>query len=201
MTRTADTVEIVQLVQAWGLRRDQGLWAELARTFTEDGTISVSWFAGPHADFIERCRATHKALSPRSKHLIGVPVVDIEADRAIAETSIQILGRANLEGIAVDNTSYGRFVDRLLRTGDCWRIASRIAVYEKDRLDPVVPSADFDRFMQETDFSALPEAYRYLGYRLLQGGRQLLPDIIVDGSPEAERLLEETGNWLRGAAS
>ena len=201
MNRTADTLEIVQLVQAWGLRRDQGLWAELARTFTEDGTISVSWFAGPHADFIERCRATHKALSPRSKHLIGVPVVDIEADRAIAETSIQILGRANLEGIAVDNTSSGRFVDRLLRTGGGWRIGSRIAIYEKDRLDPVVPSADFDRFMQETDFSALPEAYRYLGYRLLQGGRQLLPDIIVDGSPEAERLLEETGNWLRGAAS
>ena len=201
MNRTADTLEIVQLVQAWGLRRDQGQWAELARTFTEDGTISVSWFAGPHADFIERCRATHKALSPRSKHLIGMPVVDIEADRAIAETSIQILGRANLEGMAVDNTSYARFVDRLLRTDGGWRIGSRIAIYEKDRLDPVVPSADFDRFMQETDFSALPEAYRYLGYRLLQGGRQLLPDIIVDGSPEAERLLEETGNWLRGAAS
>ena len=201
MTRTADTVEIVQLVQAWGLRRDQGQWAELARTFTEDGTISVSWFAGPHADFIERCRATHKALSPRSKHLIGMPVVDIEADRAIAETSIQILGRANLEGIAVDNTSYGRFVDRLLRTGGGWRIGSRIAIYEKDRLDPVVPSADFDRFMQETDFSELPEAYRYLGYRLLQGGRQLRPDIVVDGSPEADHLLAETGNWLRGAAS
>ena len=201
MTRTADTVEIVQLVQAWGLRRDQGLWAELARTFTEDGTISVSWFAGPHADFIERCRATHKTLSPRSKHLIGVPVVDIEADRAIAETSIQILGRANLEGIAIDNTSYARFIDRLLRTDGSWRISSRIAIYEKDRLDPVVPSADFDRFMQETDFSALPEAYRYLGYRLLQGGRQLRPDIIVDGSPEADRLLGEASNWLRGAAN
>ena len=64
-----------------------------------------------------------------------------------------------------------------------------------------MPSADFDRCMQETDFSALPEAYRYLGYRLLLGGRQLRPDIVVDGSPEAERLLEETGNWLRGAAS
>ena len=201
MNRTADTLEIVQLVQAWGLRRDQGQWAELARTFTEDGTISVSWFAGPHADFIERCRATHKALAPRSKHLIGMPVVDIEADRAIAETSLQILGRANLEGIAVDNTSYARFVDRLLRTGGGWRIGSRIAIYEKDRLDPVVPSADFDRFMQETDFSALPEAYRYLGYRLLQGGRQLRPDIIVDGSPEAERLLADAGQWLRGAAS
>ena len=201
MNRTADTLEIVQLVQAWGLRRDQGLWAELARTFTEDGTISVSWFAGPHADFIERCRVTHKALSPRSKHLIGMPVVDIEADRAIAETSIQILGRANLEGIAVDNTSYARFVDRLLRTGGGWRIGSRIAIYEKDRLDPVVPSADFDRFMQETDFSELPEAYRYLGYRLLQGGRQLRPDIIVDGSPEADRLLADAGMWLRGAAS
>ena len=198
MDRTDDILRIVQLVQAWGLRRDQGLWTDLAETFTEDGTISVTWFAGRHTDFIERCRATHKPLSPRSKHLIGIPVVHVEAERALAETSIQILGRASLAGIAVDNTSYARFVDRLVRTGQGWRIARRTAVYEKDRLDPVVPSPDFDRFMQETDFSALPEAYRYLGYRLLQGGRQLRPDIIVDGSPEADRLLAEAGAWLRG---
>lgn len=191
-----DTVFIIQLVQAWGLWRDQGRWAELAETFTTDGSISVSWFAGAHSDFIERCRATHKQTSPRSKHLVGTPLVRIDGDRAVAETSIQILGRATLSGVAVDNTSYARFLDRLMRTKTGWRIAERVAIYEKDRLDPVVPSADFDRFMALTDFSAIPEPYRYLGYRLVQGGRVLRPDIVIDGSSEAERLLADARMWL-----
>lgn len=196
MDEAGDVVAIGQLLQAWGLCRDQGLWEELDRTFTEDGRIAVSWFSGSHRDFIERCRQTHKPISPRGKHLIGPPLVRVNRARAVAETSIQILGRTSLSGITVDNTSHARFLDRLTRTAEGWRIAERTAIYEKDRLDPVAPSPAFERFMRETDFSALPEAYRYLGYRLLQSGRTLRPDIVVDGSPEADRLLVKVGIWL-----
>lgn len=196
MDRIADIVRVTQLVQAWGLYRDQGLWPELASTFTADGAIAVSWFEGSHADFIEACRATHKPRSPRTKHLIGTPVVRIDGDRAIAETSIQILGRATIAGIAVDNTSHARFIDRIVRDGSDWRIAERRAIYEKDRLDPVIPSAAFDRLMSETDFSALPEPYRYLGFRLMEAGRTLRPDILIDGSPEADAALAAAKAWL-----
>jgi hypothetical protein len=200
MDRTADMMLVTQLIQAWGLHRDQGNWPELAAMFTVDGTISVTWFSGSHADFIEACRATHKQRSPRTKHLIGTPFVRITGDRAVAETSIQILGRATIAGVAVDNTSYARFVDRIVRAGDEWRISRRVAIYEKDRLDPVIPSPAFDRFMAETDFSDLPEPYRYLGFRLVDAGRTLRPDIIVDGSPEADRVLAEAGAWLASSA-
>lgn len=196
MTRAEDTLLIIQLIQAWGLWRDQGHWDRLAETFARDGIISVSWFAGLHDDFVARCRATHKKTSPRSKHLIGTPFVQVGEGRALAETSVQILGRATLSGVTVDNTSYARFLDRLIRQDGIWRIAERIAIYEKDRLDPVVPSPAFDRFMNETDFSSIPEAYRYLGYRLVEGGRTLRPDIVVDGSPEADRTLGEAKAWL-----
>ncbi|MEO3385323.1 nuclear transport factor 2 family protein [Mesorhizobium sp. CAU 1741] len=196
MNRAADLVLITQLAQAWGLYRDQGLWPALMETFTDDGRISVSWFEGTIHDFIDRCRATHKAISPRGKHLIGTPLIRVQGDRATAEMNVQILGRATFSGIAVDNTSYARFVDRVIRTERGWRIVERVAVYEKDRLDPVVPSAAFDRFMSETDFSDIPEAYRYLGYRLRQTGRQLRPDIVVDGSPEADALLANAHKWL-----
>jgi len=125
--------------------------------------------------------------------------VQVGEGRALAETSVQILGRVNLSGVTVDNTSYARFLDRLIRQDGIWRIAERIAIYEKDRLDPVLPSPAFDRFMSETDFSSIPEAYRYLGYRLIQGGRTLRSDIVVDGSPEAERLLAEAQGWLLNA--
>ncbi|MDN2578580.1 nuclear transport factor 2 family protein [Aquibium sp. ELW1220] len=199
MSDVSDTLRVIQLIQAWGFHRDQGSWADLADTFTVDGSIAVTWFCGRHGDFIERCRATHKERSPRGKHLIGVPVVRLAGDKAVAETNVQILGRVSLDGIAVDNTSHARFLDRLVRTGSGWRIARRDAIYEKDRLDPVVPSEAFDRFMRETDFSAVPEPYRYLGYRLLQTGRSLVAGILEDGSPEALAMLEDARSWLAQA--
>ena len=43
----ADKMACAELIQAWGLYRDQGRWKELRATFTPDGHISVSWFRGP----------------------------------------------------------------------------------------------------------------------------------------------------------
>lgn len=193
----ADIVEISQLIQSWGLFRDQGRWTQLAGTFVPGGMISVTWFAGAIEEFVTASQAQYKSASPRTKHLIGVPVVNVCGNRAIAETNIQILGRFERSDVAVDVTSYARFADRLMRTRQGWRIARRDAVYEKDRMDPVVPGAAFDRFMAGTDFAAIPEPYRYLGYRLIAAGRTLGSDIICDGSPEADRLLADAGLWLK----
>ncbi|WP_375691314.1 nuclear transport factor 2 family protein [Pseudooceanicola sp. LIPI14-2-Ac024] len=195
--RTADVTAIAQLIQRWGLARDQGRWDELADCFTADGTISVTWFTGAFSDFIAASRRTYQPASPRVKHLVGVPVVDVMGDRALAETNIQILGRFAIEGVAVDNTSFARFLDRIVRTPGGWRIQSRVAIYEKDRLDPVVPGPAFDAVMAETDFSTVPEPYRFLGYRLLTSGRSLHPGIVCDG-PGSERLLAAARDWLAG---
>ncbi|MCZ4291724.1 nuclear transport factor 2 family protein [Hoeflea alexandrii] len=195
-SEAADILEISQLIQSWGFFRDQGRWAELARTFVPGGTISVTWFTGVIDDFVAASQKQYKAVSPRTKHLIGVPVAKVLGVRAIAETNIQILGRFEASDVTVDVTSYARFADRLIRTKDGWRIARRDAVYEKDRMDPVAPGTAFDRFMAETDFSAIPEPYRYLGYRLITSGRTLHSGIICDGSAEADRLLADADLWL-----
>ena len=42
----ADKIACAELIQAWGIYRDQGKWKELRGTFTPDGHISVSWFRG-----------------------------------------------------------------------------------------------------------------------------------------------------------
>jgi hypothetical protein len=198
-SHTADTIAIMQVVQAWGLCRDQGRWEDLARLFTPDGTIHVTWFSGAFADFIAASRRTYQPRAPRVKHLIGTPVVDVKGDRALAETNIQITGRFRMGNAEVDYTSFARFLDRFVRTPDGWQIRTRRAIYEKDRLDPVAPTEDFARTMAETDFSAVPEPYRYLGYRLLNAGRPLQPDIICDGTPEMDTLLSDARQWLAAA--
>ncbi|MGX1305283.1 hypothetical protein AB7M35_000003 [Amorphus suaedae] len=199
MSETDDIVRIGQLIQAWGIYRDQGRWERLASTFAPDGRISVTWFDGSHADFIERCKAAYKPLSPRSKHLIGLPLVRLNGDRAVAETNIQILGRADIAGVRVDNTSHARFLDRIRRGGAGWQIVSRVAIYEKDRFDPVLPSSEFEQVMRGIDADDIPEPYRYLGYRLRQGGRTLVSGIAIDGSEQTLGLLEEAEAWLAEA--
>jgi hypothetical protein len=191
-----DHVAITSLIQSWGLFRDQGRWDRLAQTFYPEGTISVSWFSGSFNRFIEECKKSYQPTGPRGKHLIGVPYIEWAGDKALAETNVQILGRASIAGSAVDNISHARFLDRISRQDGVWRIVSRVAIYEKDRLDPVVPSEAFNRFMAETDFSAIPESYRYLGYRLQAAGRTLCQGVLCDGTPESLAARAEGMAWL-----
>jgi hypothetical protein len=65
----ADKQACAELIQAWGLARDQGRWADLLATFAPEGEIAVSWFRGSFKEFVERCRPSY-AAGVRSKHLV-----------------------------------------------------------------------------------------------------------------------------------
>src|SRR5947209_7343059 len=139
VTETEDKYACAELIQAWGLYRDQGKWPELLATFTPEGQISVSWFSGAFSDFVDQCRQAFQA-GQRSKHHILPSVVRIAAERALAETSIVIHVRQKISGVLTDMTSYARFLDRLEQRSGAWGIVERTAIYERDRLDPVEPS-------------------------------------------------------------
>ena len=139
-----DKQACADVIVSWGLYRDQRRWPELLSTFHPDGEIAVSWFRGPFAEFVEHC----KRGGP-SKHLIMAPLVQVNGDRATAETTIIIIVRQAIEDLAVDMTSRARFLDRLERRNGEWKVLERAAVYEQDRLDPVVPSEAFARMMRE----------------------------------------------------
>lgn len=192
----SDRLDCMDLIQAWALYRDQGRWPELLETFHPDGIIAVTWFRGAFADFVEASKGAAAKSQSLSKHQLGWPLITLRGDRAVAETSVAILGRATIQGILVDNVSYGRFLDRLERRGGRWRIAERVAIYEKDRLDPVIPDPAFDRLMVETDFSAFPEACRFLAFRLVSSGRSLASPIMSHGSDETKELYRRYLKWL-----
>jgi SnoaL-like domain len=186
-----------ELIQTWGLCRDQGKWPQLLSTFTADGQIAVSWFSGDFPEFVERCRKSFES-GQRSKHQIFPSVVRVEGDRALAETNIVILVRQKIEGVLADLTSYARFLDRLECRGGRWAISERAAIYERDRLDPVEPSEAFGKLFKSTDLSIYPEAYRYMAARLIAAGRALAPMVHRDGSPHTEQLYLRYETWLAG---
>ncbi len=187
-----------EVIQRWGLCRDQGRWPELLATFTPDGEISVSWFSGPFPQFVDRSRAGYQA-GQRSKHHILPSVVRIAGARAIAETSIVIYVRQAIGGVPVDMTSQARFLDRMERRDGRWAIRERCAVYERDRLDPVEPSEAFDKLFSDGDFTQYPAQYRYMAARLTAAGRALAPVVYRDSEGETAELYARYDTWLAAA--
>jgi len=192
-----DKYACVELIQSWGLYRDQGKWPQLLATFVPEGQIAVSWFSGNFPEFVDRCRQGFEA-GQRSKHQIFPSVVRLGGERALAETNIVIMVRQKIGGVLADMTSYARFLDRLVRRDGRWAILERTAVYERDRLDPVEPSEAFDKLFATTDYSIYPEAYRYLAARLAAIGRPLAPIVYRDGSPHTAQLYRRYDAWLAG---
>jgi hypothetical protein len=193
----ADKYACAELIQSWGLYRDQGRWPELLATFAPDGEIAVSWFSGPYREFVDRCRQGYEA-GQRSKHHIFPSVVRVTGERAVAETNVTILVRQKIAGALADMTSYARFLDRLARKDARWVVLERTAIYERDRLDPVEPSEAFDKLFKVSDLSVYPEAYRYMAARLAAANRLLAPVVYRDGSPHTEQIYARYDAWLAG---
>jgi hypothetical protein len=193
-----DKLACAEVIQRWGLCRDQGRWPQLLETFTPDGEISVSWFSGPFVQFVERSRAGYQA-GQRSKHHLLPSVVRVAGERAIAETSIVIYVRQDIGGVPVDMTSHARFLDRMERRDGRWAVRQRCAIYERDRLDPVEPSEAFDQLFRGSDFGRFPPQYRYMAARLTAVGRALAPVVYRDGEGETAELYARYDTWLAGA--
>jgi hypothetical protein len=201
-TSIADKIACAELIQNWGVFRDQGRWKELRGTFTPDGHISVSWFRGPFEQFVERCRASFGTGHSWSRHHLFAPTIKFADDRAVAETGVIIRVRQPFNGIPVDLTSCSRFLDRIERRGEGWLIAERAAIYERDRLDPVEPSAAFDELFKTANTAQYPEQYRYMAFRLAHAaGRSLAPVIYRDGGTETADLYTRFSAWLAGKSS
>jgi len=188
--------DISQLILHWGYYRDHGLWDRLAETFHPDGEIQVTWYRGPFSGFVEASRAM-AAGGSRSTHVMFPPVIDLQGERAIAITPVEIRGRASVAlGVEVDMTSEARFFDFVEKRAGQWRILRRVCVYQKDRIDSVLPSLRFwlmGLFMPTGKFDP---AYKHLGMVLEKAGFEIQPDQVVDNTAAARALYEEGQAWL-----
>lgn len=186
---------IREAVENWALWRDSGRWEELASVYTPDAIVHTTWFVGPASEFIHRSREAARR-GARSQHFIGAVCVEIKGERAIAESRMMLLVRAMLEGVEVDVTCHGRFYDWFVRTERGWRIRMRNGIYEKDRVDPVDPSARLS--LDAAKLARYPHGYRHLAYLQASGGASITPDLPTPGSAALERLYAEGRAWLAG---
>ena len=188
----SDNAAIVAAVTHWALWRDTGRWDKLRALYTDDAVQHTTWFVGPAREFIERIAARPPG---GSQHFVGACAVELNGDRAIAETRLMLLVRGTLQGIDVDVTCYARSYDRFVRAAEDWRIQRREMIYEKDRLEPVDPEGHIT--LDTAALARYPVGYRHLAYLQAAGGSRVTPDLPVPGSEALRRLYAEGESWLR----
>jgi len=193
---TADKLAIRETVESWALWRDAGDWERFATVWHADGWMTATWFQGPAQKFIEVSReGFNKGVS--ILHFLGGWTCEIVGDRAISQTKMTINQRAPLEGVLVDVMCTGRFYDFFEKREGRWGIVRRQPIYEKDRLDPLDPSAVLR--LDKEWLARFPEGYRHLGYLQSKNGFQVKADLPGLRGPAVEKLYAEGKAWLAGS--
>jgi hypothetical protein len=193
---TLDKLAIREVIDNWVIWSDSGDWDRFATVWDEDGFMTATWFQGPASAFIAARRAGFER-GVSIIHFLGAHTSDVADDRAIGQTKMTINQRAAVDGIVVDAVCTGRFYDFLRKRNGRWGIVRRQPIYEKDRIDPVDPSATLE--LDENLLSRFPEGYRHLGYLQTKAGFDVKLGLPGVRGPEVEKLYDAGRGWLEGS--
>ena len=188
-----ERLRIREVVENWALWRDAGDWDRFATVWHPDGRMMATWFQGPAAEFIAVSRQGFDK-GVRILHFLGGTSVEIAGTRAIAQTKMTISQRAEVDGVNCDVLCTGRFYDFFEQRDDAWKIVLRQPIYEKDRLDPLDPSARLE--LDQQLLMQFPEGYRHLAYAQTRLGFKVKRDMPQLTGPEVERLYADGAAWL-----
>ena len=194
-TLLQDELYIRQTVERWAVWRDAGDWERFATVWHPDGVMMATWFQGHHKDFI---RVTQEGWKKGVSilHFLGGSAIEINGNRAIAQTKMTISQRGDVEGVMCDVVCTGRFYDFMVRHEGQWKVLHRQPIYEKDRIDPVDPAAQLK--LDQAALASMPAGYRHLAYIQTRIGYNVKMDMPMLTGPEVDNLYRRGANWLAG---
>lgn len=191
-----DRLAIRELIENWAVWRDGGDWERFQTLWHRDGRMMATWFQGSAEDFIRVSREGFER-GVRILHFLGGSSIELNGLRAIAQTKMTINQRALVEGVECDVVCTGRFYDFLEKRSDRWELVLRQPIYEKDRLDPVDPTAALR--LDRSLLDRFPLGYRHLAYLQTRIGYQVKVDMPGLVGPEVEDLYARGKAWLNEA--
>jgi hypothetical protein len=198
--RLLDEQEVRRLKQGWAWSRDHGEWDAVRACFHPDATVTVSWYSGPASGFIERTIQLSAARKPeeRSKHWIGNQRCALRGSRAVLETDAMVITRDDIKGQMFDYTAHCRFIDQVEKRGGAWKFFKWSTIYDKDRLEPVVPGAVPAGFFNDVVLRGPRNAVAFQDLRQRLLGRAMPPGLVLGGSEEEKTLRRAAAAWLAG---
>lgn len=188
---------IAELIQNWVIWRDAGDWSRFRTLWHPGGRMIATWFQGGFEEFIAANQQAF-AQGVRILHFLGGSSIEIQGDRAIAQTKVMISQRAKVHGIECDVLCVGRFYDFFERRAGSWGYILRQPIYEKDRLDPVDPGIRLQ--LDEQRLQQYPEGYQHLAYLQAGIGQQVTMTLPGLTGERVEELYAAGKSWLNGDA-
>jgi hypothetical protein len=193
---STDRMLIRQLIDDWVIYSDSGDSERFRAVWHDDGYMMATWTQCPANQFVEMRRHVLTSGATSILHFQGGHCAQLAGHRAIAQTKMQILQRALVEGVLCDVVCTGRFHDFLERRAGRWGMVLRQPIYEKDRLDPVDPqqAPQLDKEL----LGSFPDGYRHLAYLQARLGYQVKKDMPGLQGAAVEALYARGRRWLAG---
>jgi SnoaL-like domain len=191
----AERFAIREVLENWAVWRDAGDWERFRSVWHDDGRMMATWFQGTADEFIQVSREGFER-GVRILHFLGGISIDVAGQRAISQTKMTISQRAEVDGVECDVVCTGRFYDFLEKRDGRWGVVLRQPIYEKDRIDPVDPSATVK--LDQERLMSFPIGYRHLAYLQVGIGYPVKKDMPGLVGPEVEALYARGAGWLKG---
>lgn len=191
----ADRLTIRDMLENWVVWRDSGDWERFRSLWHDGGEMNATWMQGGVDAFLRASRAGWDK-GVKVWHFLGGSSIDLAGPRAVVQTKFQLVQRAVVHDVECDVTCTGRFYDFLEKRRGAWGFVVRQGIYEKDRIDPVDPSATLA--LDPAVLARFPEGYRHLAYLQESVGMTVKPDMPGLRGPEVEALYVRGQRWLSG---
>lgn len=129
VAKLEDQLEIAKLMASYGPAADAGNGVAAGRMFAEDGYFDAApglHFIGPAGIEEHIAGEIHQRnIANGSAHVLGVPIIQVDGDEAVATTHSQVLYRDEAAGgYRVGRVTSTRWEWK--RTPHGWRVTSRI---------------------------------------------------------------------------
>jgi hypothetical protein len=194
LERLLDRTEIFDLVRFERLCRDQRDFPGMIGCYVPKAPVRTTWFDGTIEDFAEASRKKMTSGS-QAKHWIMPARLEIKQDRALVESPAVIFDRLTFDSIEFDTFQYCRFVSRVIRTAQGWKLGSFEGIYQRDQMQTVDPR---DPLPVDWDvIKTLRPSYKFIGYTQVKRGYTVNPELLGDDRPDlVQAFYAREQKWL-----
>ena len=127
-------------------------------------------------------------------HTINPIEIHIRGSRALSESTGNIQIRTKHGGEEYDLVSWTRFVSRLCKTPNGWRLLTLEVIYDRDSLASVIPTQSAAFKLNDLGPRS---SYRCVSWALSKKGFKIKQDLPGTDRPElVTRLMESAFDWL-----
>ncbi|MGD0956977.1 MAG: nuclear transport factor 2 family protein [Candidatus Acidiferrales bacterium] len=190
---SADITAITQLILRERESRDTWRWETMRGCFWPDSLVRVSWFRGNGPDFVAGSIDMAERGVP-AKHRLAPVLVTLAGDRAIASLVGIIDLPVKMQGVDLTLSTHARFLYRVERREQQWKIFGFDAIYLRDELTPAIPGQSVT--IDANELKGFRASYRILSYYLKAQGFGIDSNLAGEDRPElVEALLRELFGW------